>query len=205
MPVHQAKYYVGNLHQDDLIASMKLFIQILMLLLILGLASIHLLKNPDGTPFGGRDSIMQRLNLSALLDSTASLRSATDTEIGNSQAESSMENAPAETKIYRSQDEQGGVHFSNLPPPEIEAEVVDLAPPSVLTLYRSIPETGAPSQNGNSVGAQDSQIAPLAADNAEALLPEQFSEMQETLQNAGEVSRQLQKKLQEQKQILDSL
>ncbi len=176
-----------------------------MFLLILGLASIYLLKNPDGTPVAGLDSIMQRLNLSALLDSTASLRTVTEAEVINTQAQSSMENAPAEAKIYRWQDEQGGVHFSNVPPPGIEAEVVDLAPPSVLTLYRSEPETGTPSQNETSGGAQDSQSAPLAADNAEALLPEQFSEMQETLQNAGEVSRQLQEKLQQQKQILDSL
>ncbi len=114
-----------------------------------------------------------------------------------------MESAPAEPKIYRWQDQQGGVHFSNVPPAEIEAEVVDLVPPFVQTLYRSEPGTSPPSQNENSGGAQDSKITPLAAENAEDLLPEQFSEMQETLQNAGEVSRQLQEKLQQQKQILD--
>jgi len=184
---------------------MKLFVQLLILLLMLGLASIYFLETPNGSSVVGMDSIIQRLNLSALLDSTDSLRTENEAGIDNTQAQSSMENAPAEAKIYRWQDEQGGVHFSNVPPPEIEAEVVDLAPPSVLTLYRSEPETGALTLNENSGGAQDSQITPLAGENAEAFLPEQFSEMQETLQNAGEVSRQLQEKLQEQKQIFDSL
>jgi len=184
---------------------MKLFIQLLMLLLVRGFASIYLLKNPDGSAVADTDSIMQRLNLSALLDSIASLSPSPATDIATTRAENVVGNDSTEPKIFRWQDAQGGVHFNNVPPPGIEAEVVDLSPLSVLTLYRGEPESSSTSQNGNTAEQQDSQTNPMTAENTDSLLPEQLTDVQEALQNAVEVARQFQEKLREQKQILDSL
>lgn len=189
-------------HTDDRKTSiaapdaMKLFIKLMILALILSYASLFIIKRPDGTPIRTLDSLIPSAEfdfsgITGLLESGRAMI--------ESLGEDRPRDLPDETQtesggLYRWRDENGTLNYSNSPPPGVRAERITPEAPTVMTLY---PETGS-----EEAAAQASEEPPS---DSGGQLPGRLGEMQETLQQAQEVSDQFQRKLEEQQEVLESL
>ena len=171
----------------------------MVLALIASYSSLFIIKKPDGTPIKTLDNLTPEFDFAGLRETAMNIftkqNSTLPTLTSNStEPVANMDIQISSQEIYRWQDEKGNWHYSNSPPAGIRAETMDLQAPNVMTLYRE-------SQN-------DSEGEDNTLQNAESEssgIPAQLIQMQERVQQAEEVSKQFQQKLDEQQQILQEL
>ena len=172
-------------------------------------ASLFILKKPDGTPIKTLDSLKPNFDFSGLRDTAMNLlsnvdNSSTTVSSSDSARASGMDIQITPQEIYRWQDEQGIWHYTNSPPAGVQAETMDLQAPTVMTLYREEQNENeeAGNERSNSVSGQNGM---QSAESESSLIPARIRQMQESVQQAQEVSEQFQQKLNEQQQILEAL
>jgi len=183
---------------------MKLFIKLIVLALVLSYASLFVIRNPDGTPIRTLDSLIPSFNFSgtssgigATVNSLLTVFNNESNEATNEESASNREVAVQTREIYRWQDEQGTWHYTDTPPPGVNAEVMALQAPTIMNLNPSTATDDQPEAND--------QSDVVTAENETSLLPERFREMQNTLQQAEEVSEQFQERMEQQQRILEEL
>jgi len=181
---------------------MKIFIKLMLLALVLSYASLFIIKKPDGTPIKTLDSLKPDVDFSAVSELPGKLQALfPGTDSSKDSLESGMEIQITPETIYRWQDELGSWHYSNSPPPGVAAEAMNLESPTVMTLYRESPEPTTDALENNNPGIGST----TAGQTTPGLLPGKIGEMQEVMQQARDVSGQLQEKMDRQQQILDEL
>jgi hypothetical protein len=185
---------------------MKLFIKLMLFALVLSYASLFIIKKPDGTPIRTLDSLVPtfdfsdtKTKVSESVNSVVAVISNISEEAGKigsaSTSVSTMEVEIQAREIYRWQDEQGTWHYTDTPPPGVDAQIMALEAPTVMNLYSATDEE--PEIN--------EQNAAVTAENQTSLIPERFREMQNTLQQAEEVTEQFRQRMEEQQRILEEL
>lgn len=189
---------------------MKIFIKLMILALVLSYASLFILKKPDGTPIKTLDSLVPSFEFSGAsedigeaITSLTGLFNASELPETAVQTESSQDIQSREKILYRWQDERGVWNYTDIPPPGIEAEVMELEAPTVLNLNPTL-----------GISDTESETLPTAEINTEtsqttesetSLIPERIRQMQESIQSAEEVTSQFQERLEEQQRILNEL
>jgi hypothetical protein len=183
---------------------MKLFIKLMVLALILSYASLFVIKKPDGTPVRTLDSLIPSFDFSGsttkVSDSVNSLLTVFNTVSNGATVEESASNREVEVQareIYRWQDEQGTWHYTDTPPPGVDAQIMEIQAPTVMNLYPSAATDEEPEESG--------LVDVVTAENETSLIPERFREMQNTLQQAEDVSEQFQERMEQQQRILEEL
>jgi len=91
---------------------MGLFIKILLLLLVLAIASLFVLKGPDGQPLMTLDDIQKPEAWSELPASIASVKM----PFQGDEVDNSASPKPAKQKLYSWKDERGNIHYSDIAP-----------------------------------------------------------------------------------------
>ncbi|MDG2174560.1 MAG: DUF4124 domain-containing protein [Gammaproteobacteria bacterium] len=181
---------------------MKLFIKLIMLALILSYASLFVIKKPDGTPVRTLDSLIPSFDFSGsttkVSDSVNSLLTVFNNISNGATVEESASNREVKVQareIYRWQDEQGIWHYTDTPPPGVDAKIMEIQAPTVMNLYPYTDEE--PEESG--------LVDVVTAENETSLIPERFREMQNTLQQAEDVSEQFRERMEQQQRILEDL
>lgn len=91
---------------------MGIFIKLLLLLIVIALAAPFIIEGPDGEPLMTLDDLKDSQGLAKLTDTLGQQVTAPFKDEHDRQAPASSK----KTRVYSWKDEQGNVHYSNIPP-----------------------------------------------------------------------------------------
>jgi len=168
----------------------------MLLALVMSYASLFIIKKPDGTPIRTLDSLVPSFDFTPVtnaINAALVLLEGSGEEAKSGIVVSGITGQiTTATTTYKWRDENGNLHYTDSPPAGMASETVTLDAPTVMNLY--------PQQTG-----QTEETAAIGTEENPIVLPGRLGEMQDSLQQAREVSDQFQQKLNEQQQVLEFL
>ena len=117
---------------------MGTFIKLVLLILVIALAALFVIEGPDGQPLMTLEKLQQPDALSSLPESVGAV-----TGLGQDAVDKQPTAPGNKTKVYSWKDEQGNLHYSNVPPADkINVQTVKVDPQiNVIKLDKDDPES----------------------------------------------------------------
>ena len=170
---------------------MKIFIKLVCVILVLGLAGPFIMRAPNGEPYLDYRNFVP--NLSSLKSRWDSVElPSLDGDNGSGEVSDSRDiNTWGKTRVFRWQDEEGVWQYSDSPPPDTDAEVMWFDPNENIVLGQSVEtvEEEAETETENDAQAPGFELPlPLTVAPSEvSKLIEDTKQVQELMQQRNEM------------------